>query len=379
MSCCREASKRRAKDDQMQGVQVAALTGAESCSEFFITATGADAAFLFRNVQEAVCDLGARVVSMEVFGLPGKDAETLRDAFGDVSWPVTWVEEGCEHPNPLCGLQLWAVRGPRVEPVHVDGRVVGSTFEADGVRTCRLGGLVPADASLSRAEQTRAVFELMRTALRAAGMDFSHVVRTWFYNHEMLDWYGEFNKVRTAFFKEHRVFDGLVPASTGIGGRNAAGAALTAGLLAVKAMDGVTKAVAVPSPLQCPALDYGSSFSRAVELETPGLRRLFVSGTASIAPDGRSVHIGDMDAQVALTMDVAHAILESRGMDWGDVTRAIAYFKHSKDVPAFRRWCGARGIDGMSVLLTNNEICRDDLLFEIEVDAVAKTSQPSGK
>ena len=69
-------------------------------------------------------------------------------------------------------------------------------------------------------------------------------------------------------------------------------------------------AAAVPSPLQCPALDYGSSFSRAVELVAGDHRRLFVSGTASISPEGHTLHVGDVDAQVARTMEVVEAMLE---------------------------------------------------------------------
>lgn len=210
----------------------------------------------------------------------------------------------------------------------------------------------------------------MQEGLRAAGMDFSHVIRTWFYNYEMLQWYDEFNKVRTAFFHEHKVFDGLVPASTGIGGRNAAGAALTAGLVAVRTPGVAPKAIA--SPLQCPALDYGSSFSRAVELKTPGYRRLMISGTASIAPEGHSVHIGDIDKQVQLTCDVAGAILQSRGMSWQDLSRAIAYFKYGKDAEAFTRFCAAQHLPSMPFLYTANDICRDDLLFEIELDAIVE-------
>ena len=56
----------------------------------------------------------------------------------------------------------------------------------------------------------------------------------------------------------------------------------------------------LPSPLQCPALEYGSSFSRAAELRTPGWRRVVVSGTASILPGSHEVaHVGDVDAQTA--------------------------------------------------------------------------------
>lgn len=57
----------------------------------------------------------------------------------------------------------------------------------------------------------------MEEALNRAGMDFSHVVRTWFYNNRLLDWYEEFNRARDTFFESRGVFDRLVPASTGIG------------------------------------------------------------------------------------------------------------------------------------------------------------------
>jgi len=374
-SCCERTSQCGSKPYENHGAQVVALTR-KTGGEFFVTAQcleGESAHGLFQRVAETVRDLRAHIVSLEAFGLPGRDAGRLRDALGDITWPVTWIEEGCEWPNPLRGVQVWAVTGADVKPIVLDEAVAGSVFEIDGVQYCRLGGLVPPDLSRSRAEQTRAVFDRMRAALHVAGMDFGNVIRTWFYNDDMTQWYGEFNDVRTTILKEHGVFDGLVPASTGIGGRSISGAALAAGLLAVKAGRRAATAVAIPSPLQRPAFDYGSSFNRAVELETGGIRRLFISGTASIDIGGLTVHIGDVDAQVALAMDVVRAILDSRGMNWGKVTRAIAYFKHNKDAPAFDRCCTLQGIRGMPVLLANNGICRDDLLFEIEVDAVAET------
>jgi enamine deaminase RidA (YjgF/YER057c/UK114 family) len=161
----------------------------------------------------------------------------------------------------------------------------------------------------------------------------------------------------------------LVPASTGIGGRNANGSALTGGLLAVEPKSEDLRVFAVPSPLQCPALEYGSSFSRAVEFQASAHRRLFVSGTASIEPGGETVHVGDVDKQIDTTMQVVAAILESRDMDWADVIRGSAYVKHPEDAPAYSRYCAAKSLPDIPVTLTNNAICRDNLLFEIEVDA----------
>lgn len=83
----------------------------------------------------------------------------------------------------------------------------------------------------------------------------------------------------------------------------------------------------IPSPLQCSAQDYRSSFSRAVEVDHLLFRQVIVSGTASIAPGGESLHPGDIDRQTELSLDVIEAILKSRGMGWKDVVRAVAYFK----------------------------------------------------
>ena len=78
-------------------------------------------------------------------------------------------------------------------------------------------GLRPRHPSAPRGAQARDVLEQMEDVLRPHGCDFSHVARTWFFLENILDWYGEFNAARTAFFRERHVFGGLVPASTGVG------------------------------------------------------------------------------------------------------------------------------------------------------------------
>jgi enamine deaminase RidA (YjgF/YER057c/UK114 family) len=259
----------------------------------------------------------------------------------------------------------------------LNGRFVGSVFEDDYAHYCRLGNLLPTDLSRPRDEQACEVLELMEAALRAAYMEFSHVLRTWFYNDDILSWYRKFNQVRNTFFTNRRVFDGLLPASTAVGAPTAAGsgAALVSGLLAVKAKDETVRAIAVRSPLQGAAREYGSSFSRAVELVMPDQRRLLVSGTASIGPEGNTAHIGNVDAQVGRTLDVVNAILESRGMGWADVVRGIGHFKREEDASAFQRCCNANQIGPLPVVLAQSEICRSDLLFELEVDAVTAGQQ----
>ena len=247
------------------------------------------------------------------------------------------------------------------------------SYETDA-QILSLARILPIDMCRSRTEQTREVFERMEAALQDEGMTFAHVVRTWFYLDDILTWYREFNAIRTAFYKERKIFGGVVPASTGVGMANPNGAALVGGLLAVKPRSDRVEVFAVPSPLQCSAMDYRSSFSRAVEVHVAGRRHLYISGTASIAPNGHSAHRGDMRGQVDLTMNVVRAILVSRRMNFADATRVTAYIKHPHDAPVFDAWLAEHGLQAWPVVTTPATICRGELLFEIELDAVSATS-----
>jgi len=197
------------------------------------------------------------------------------------------------------------------------------------------------------------------------------VVRTWFFLDDLLSWYGAFNEARTRVYAQTKFRSGFLPASTGVAGRNPADAALTVGAWAMQPLNSHSRVEEVFSPLQCPAPAYGSSFSRAVEVNSAGLRRLLISGTASIDPNGHTAHAGDVRSQIGLSMQAVEAILESRRMSFADVTRATAYFKLPAVAPAFADWCGRRELRKLPVISAGCAICRPELLFEIEVDAVA--------
>lgn len=354
------------------GLQIAAVNR-QSHNEFFITAQVSEAAgfeALAQQLTKTLKSLDAFPLSAEVFGVPASGRTQWDRALGAFPCPVMWLEGREDHSSSLQGFQVWAVSDVTATPIHLKSQFVGMHYEMDGFRWCRLTGLLPEDKEAGKKEQTRSLFAAMEEALTQADMRFSQVARTWFYNHDMLSWYDDFNEVRTAFFRERNIFDQLVPASTGIGCWNGGGAALTAGLVALEQGEHNQGAVAIPSPLQCPSIEYGSAFSRAVEFASPTLRRLLISGTASIEPGGKSIHFGDMKRQIHLTLCVVQGILRSRGMNWSHVSRAIAYFKDADDAPLFAQCMADRGVAPIPVLLAHTDICRDDLLFELELDAL---------
>lgn len=343
--------------------------------QYFLTATPRSGRFgqMLQETADLLEKRNATVVAQDIFA-PVNGPEDCREILSQVgrpiNWPVTWVQSGHGHGSTLGGIVTHAISGPSVEQIRVGGRVVASVYEDQDAKYCRLGDIRSAETTGDRTAQAADTFEMIETVLRSAGMNLSDLLRTWLYLDELLSWYGSFNEVRTDFLRNRDMFGRLVPASTGISGANPFGAAVMAGALGVRAKSDAFGATAVASPLQCPALEYGSSFSRAVEFGTPNLRYLTVSGTASIEPGGETAHLDDIDGQIDLTMRVVQAILESREMAWDNAVRVIAYVKQAGYAPALERYCAARGLSDLPMIVTENHICRDDLLFEIEADAV---------
>jgi enamine deaminase RidA (YjgF/YER057c/UK114 family) len=107
-----------------------------------------------------------------------------------------------------------------------------------------------------------------------------------------------------------------------------------------------------------------------MEIFSPAGRQLLISGTASIAPGGKTLWQDDVRKQVELTMAVVEAILHSRGFTVADLTRATAYFKDRNDFGVFNAWCRKHGLTSVPVVAAQCTVCRDDLLFELEADAM---------
>lgn len=298
--------------------------------------------------------------------------EALRDLVLPTDLPVMALEGRPCHPGPMAGAFLYVCPDTvTVTRINREGRTRAVVVEDKECRLCLFGGVGGHVTTASRPEQTRQTFTQLDETLRRAGFSISDVIRTWFYNEDILAWYGDFNQVRTAFYRRQAFRTGSSPASTGVGGLYADGSALGLAGWALQSRDDGARAVEVGSPLQCPAPNYGSSFSRAMELRAGGSRRLFVSGTASIAAGGESMWTGDIHRQIDRTMEVIAALLASRDFGWADVDRATAYFKSAADLPHWERWLERHGLSRLPYVPVEGAVCRDDLLFELEVDASA--------
>ena len=128
----------------------------------------------------------------------------------------------------------------------------------------------------------------------------------------------------------------------------------------------------------CEAYHYArpSAFSRAMEVVIPGARLIFVSGTASVGPNGESLHIGDFGAQARQAFENARAVLQAARADWSDVVKVTVFLKNIRaDYAAFNEVRTAFFRDvGRDVYPASTcveaRLCRDELLVEMELLAV---------
>ena len=187
--------------------------------------------------------------------------------------------------------------------------------------------------------------------------------------------YQQFNTGRRKAFREsgYTVSDGA-PAACALG--------TSSGGLQVAVLAGTRPATAIENPRQVSSYHYPKQygtdapiFSRAACLRQPsGEELLFISGTASIVGH-QTLHVGDTLAQVEESVRNIEAVLSSANQRAGAPVWSLSglkgrvYIRHAADYAVVSAYVLARGMTQFSFLQA--DICRDDLLVEIEAEGQA--------
>ena len=143
------------------------------------------------------------------------------------------------------------------------------------------------------------------------------------------------------------------------------------------------KRISAPRALN-EAYDYQrpSSFSRGLRLEFGQISVLLISGTASIGPNGETLHVGDVRAQTRRTFANIAELLASEGATWRDIVRTTCYLRDiDRDYAAFNEertaFYQSQQLDPLPASIGIQAIlCRPDLLVEIEAIAVLNRREP---
>ncbi len=279
--------------------------------------------------------------------------------------PMLWPSDPC--------VDAWLGAAPLRS-----GRTGGVHWQDDGHWVFGHVDVAADDADLTGAAY-RAYADVF-AALRACGQ--RQLLRVWNYLPRInadgggLERYRQFNIGRQQAFIEAGCdrFESA-PAASAVGTRGSE--------LGVRFLAGRAAPRALENPRQVPAYRYSPthgprspSFSRATLVEAGmGRLALFVSGTASIVGE-KSVHAGDVRAQMRETLLNLQAVLaaarahSTAAFTLADLSCAV-YVRHAADSAAIREVFEADfGVSSGAVFL-QADICRSELLVEVEGHAFA--------
>lgn len=254
-----------------------------------------------------------------------------------------------------------------------------------------VGGITTSNNFNSVYHQSKEVFQKMHEILEIEGMEFSDVVRQWNFIENILQIspngvgpkqnYQIFNDVRTEFYNRSNYKNGY-PAATGIG-MSSGGVILE--FIAVTNSE-TNSIIPLKNPRQIDAHQYTDEvlvgagreikatpkFERAKVLVAENCHKVFISGTAAILGEN-TINDNSVETQTEITIDNIDSLISSQNMNThgilidGKTAKEYirVYVKDEKEIPKVKQVCEKRW-GNIQALYLVSDICRDDLLVEIE-------------
>jgi enamine deaminase RidA (YjgF/YER057c/UK114 family) len=297
-----------------------------------------------------------------------------------------------------CAMELVFVHEPRgafrLERKCVAGALC-TTVTQSNAKEMFVSGITCDYALYDAASCAHNTFESMKRILTAEGFTFSNIIRQWNYIEGITDFssgdntalqnYHVFNNVRSLHYS-NTLFENGYPASTGIG--TSAGG-ITIDFIALKG-DSEVDIRSIDNPRQVSAYRYthhvlgGQAEARLRRNESPKFERgkfvrmngscqIFVSGTSAIRGQN-SVSPDDAEGQTAAAIEnimdlLSECNLSNHGIETNDhiftLSHMRAYIKHRRDAVRVKRIC-EKYLPGVACLFLISDICRKDLLVELE-------------
>lgn len=309
------------------------------------------------------------IARRQVFAAYGLDHDT----------PVSLIQGDPAQGEGIAGILLQAIplRVAQVDTLRINNTAVGrrwSTTTAEYL-VLQLDGITgqrPSARAKGLDIQADSLFTMAATLLAERHFAFSDVARTWFYIRDILQHYASFNAMRDSHYARYGLMPKppapiCLPASTAIKGTPASGAALIGDILAVKPANKIP-AQRLSNPGQKEAFSYGASFARATRLYEQDVSIIQVSGTAAIDEAGATLFRDDAAAQISCTLDKLEALLATTSAQLTQVVTANVFVKDPSFVTQFHAIAKQRGLSDFPGIAVVADVCRDDLLFEIDAE-----------
>ena len=340
---------------------------------------------MYESIAEVLIDSGAKIVHERVFGSLDCAEEIFKSRERVLSsnsiehtTAVNYIEGRPVYGSGFAGVLIEAAVTDvyQVDTICHDGKPKGCSWTRGCCKHVILQDLRGPESggvfSGSRTEQLRGMFGQAQEILHDCGGSYNDVVRTWFYVDDILDWYDDFNTVRSECYSNFGIMPRsggqlLLPASTGIEGSSVGGHPAMLSLYAVIGSDDMKPAITQLSNAgQQDAFLYGSAFSRGAIIETNSARLMHLSGTASINEAGESLYDNDIDAQINLTLDKIRNLIAPWGAELSDMCSATVFVKRPEHFDTWLQISHQQGLEDIPAVCMTADVCRDELLFELD-------------
>jgi len=334
-------------------------------------------AFKLPEVQLATTRVDGRQVSLDrldeflnkhhvlgIFGLPDLPKTPLQVPQAQITF-----EAHDDHP----GAEVWTSDHPvshlqfgRLTLAHDGDTLMGSvSFDADGE---------------TLEQETNTLYRQILDCCEELG--FAFLYRIWNYMPDIngfcpsgLERYRAFCLGRArAFFEERDRVEAFLPAGTGIGSH---GDQVSIIFMAARRECRIN----MENPRQVPAYHYPTtygprspSFSRGTLVRRADADEIFVSGTSSIIGH-KTVHAGDIEKQCQITFKNIDTLLSREnltrygikgGSGSGEMDLVKVFIRRQQDWPIVQAICSQHLNPGAQVMYLGADICRSDLLVEVE-------------
>jgi enamine deaminase RidA (YjgF/YER057c/UK114 family) len=341
----------------------------------------------YAKIAEVLQDSGMSIVQERIFGSQSVETEVMAARSAALQarhlpdhGPVTYIHGDPPWRKGFAGFIIHAVAAEECWTIRDGALPCGCGWRRNDCTYLVLqninGKIGDAGDNESRPQQVRRMLDRAERILRENNASYSNVARTWFYLIDILDWYPAFNKVRSEKYGEFGIMPGpqdrslLLPASTGISGETLAGSACTMDLIAVTGPNVSQPVVTqLSNAKQLDAFRYGSAFSRGALIKDSDVTILQVSGTAAIDEKGKSLFANDIRGQISATLEKVEALMDQAGAGLKDITAATIFVKKPEYAGIFREMAQDRGLEEFPAVCVVADVCRDELLFEIDAEA----------
>jgi enamine deaminase RidA (YjgF/YER057c/UK114 family) len=308
------------------------------------------------------------------------------------------------HQPPCSGaalaIEVWATGGKAVYVEWPSPNVLQVSM--GNVTWTHTGGITPRNTTGNVYEQSLDLFRQLKQRLKQAGVPMENLIRTWLYLGSItgpegdLERYMELNRARTDSYKGVRfgrkhamaiTGQAVYPASTGIG-MCGTGIAMSATAIATDRKD--VFLLPLENPQQTPVYEYEKVYSpespkfvRAMAEAIGDYLVIWISGTASIV-HSKTVHVGDPGKQADQTLTNIELLISHRNFTRSgvqgvratlqDLAKLRVYVKRPQDYPVIRKVVEKRCGKSVPVIYVVADVCRSDLLVEMEGLAFVKRS-----